>query len=133
MIMKNDLIKLWKTYTTKRLAEVFKQYATETLSAKPLVYGRKDNANTYMIDGKSTGWNRVSCYYHKDSSKYGDEDLCIVLRKKAGDYLIIGRKGIRTFEIDYSGTRHYDEKMLNEIIADHKPLFEMLLGKNIEL
>jgi len=78
-----------------------------------------------FTDGKSTNWNRVQCYYHKDSQKYGEEDLLIALRKRAGNYLIIGRQSNRAFEIDYSGIKHYDEVLLNEIIKEHKPLFEI--------
>lgn len=67
-------------------------------------------------------------FYYKDCVNYADEDLSIVLRKEAGNYLIIQRKGKRAFEIDYSGLKHYDEKLLNEIMNDHKPLFDKLLG-----
>jgi hypothetical protein len=81
-----------------------------------------------MIDGKSTGWNRVQCYYHKDSHKYCEENLLLVLRKEAGDYFIIQRKEDRALEVDYSGLRHYDEKLLKEIMEEHKPLFDNLLS-----
>lgn len=122
--MIDKLIKLWKTYETKQLANVFEQYM-KSIGVKKYDSRRKDNSNTYLIDGKSTNWNRVQCYYHKDSQKYGEEDLLIALRKRAGNYLIIGRQSNRAFEIDYSGIKHYDEVLLNEIIKEHKPLFEM--------
>ena len=122
--MIDKLIKLWKTYETKQLANVFEQYM-KSIGVKKYDSRRKDNSNTYLIDGKSTNWNRVQCYYHKDSQKYGEEDLLIALRKRAGNYLIIGRQSNRAFEIDYSGIKHYDEVLLNEIIKEHKPSFEM--------
>lgn len=122
--MIEKLIKLWKTYETKQLANVFEQYM-KSIGVKKYDSRRKDNSNTYLIDGKSTNWNRVQCYYHKNSQKYGEEDLLIALRKRAGNYLIIGRQSNRAFEIDYSGIKHYDEALLNEIIKEHKPLFEM--------
>jgi len=122
--MIEKLIKLWKTYETKQLANVFEQYM-KSIGVKKYDSRRKDNSNTYLIDGKSTNWNRVQCYYHKDSQKYGEEDLLIALRKRAGNYLIIGRPSNRAFEIDYSGIKHYDKVLLNEIIKEHKPLFEM--------
>ena len=123
--MIEKLIKLWKTYETKQLANVFEQYM-KSIGVKKYDSRRKDNSNTYLIDGKSTNWDRVQCYYHKDSQKYGEEDLLIALRKRAGNYLIIGRQSNRSaFEIDYSDIKHYDEVLLNEIIKEHKPLFEM--------
>ncbi|NFM84781.1 zinc ribbon domain-containing protein, partial [Clostridium botulinum] len=32
------------------------------------------------------------------------------------------------FEVDYSGIRHYEENLLNEIMKEHKPLFDSLMG-----
>lgn len=125
--MVDKLTQFWKTCTTKQLAMIFEEYM-KSLGVKKWDARRKDNFNTYMIDGKSTGWNRVQCYYHKDSEKYCEENLLLVLRKEAGNYFIIQRKEDRAFEVDYSGIRHYDEKLLNEIMEEHKPLFETMLS-----
>ena len=59
--MIEKLIKLWKTYETKQLANVFEQYM-KSIGVKKYDSRRKDNSNTYLIDGKSTNWDRVQCY-----------------------------------------------------------------------
>jgi hypothetical protein len=56
------------------------------------------------------------------------EDLDITSRKRAGYYLIIGKKGQRAFERSYDSIVHYDEELLNEIIKEHKPLFDELIN-----
>lgn len=120
------LIQFWQSCETKQLAMEFEWYM-KSIGAKKVDERRKDNSNTYMIDGKSTDWNRVQCYYHTDSTKYCEENLQLVLRKRAGDYFIIQRKGDRAFEVDYSGMKHYDENLLREIMEEHKPLFNALI------
>jgi hypothetical protein len=125
--MKDKLFKVLDVCETKKLAEVFKNYM-EGVGVKKLDRRRKNNLNTYTIHGDCTNWNRVECYYHKNSRDYGMEDLDITLRKRAGYYLIIGRKGQRAFERSYDTIVHYDEKLLNEIIKDHKPLFDELIS-----
>lgn len=125
--MKEKLTEVWKSCETKQLAKIFVEYM-RSIGVRKHDGRRKSNYNTYMIDGDSTGWNRVQCYYHKDSEKYAEEDLLIVLRKKSGNYMIVEKKGKRAFEIDYSGLRHYDETLLNEIIEEHKPFFEALFN-----
>ena len=126
-INKDDIFKILDYYDTKELAEVFKNYM-KRLGIKKLDKRRKDKTNTYSVHGDCTNWNRVECYYHKNSREYGMEDLDITLRKRAGYYLIIGRKGQRAFERSYDSIVHYDEELFNEIIKDHKMLFEMLLS-----
>lgn len=121
-----SLTDLWKTSETKQLANIFKRYM-EDMGIKKWDRRRIDNQNTYLIDGNSTGWNRAQCYFYKDCTKYAENDLGIILRKRSGSYLIVERKGERAFEVDYSGLVHYDEKLLKEIIKDHKPLFDALL------
>ena len=123
--MKDQLIKLWKTCDTRQLAKIFEKYM-KSIGVKKYDGRRKDNNDTYLVDGVSTSWNRVQCYYHKGPTKFGNENLLIVLRKRAGDYFIIERKSKRAFEVDYHGVIEYDEKLLNEIISDHKPLFDTL-------
>lgn len=125
MIVK--LTEVWKTCETKQLAKIFKEYM-EGIGAEKWDSRRKDNLNTFFIDGKSTGWNRATCYFYKESANYANHNLEIVLRKRAGNYLIVGRKGERAFEVDYSGIRHYDETLLNEIMEEHKPLFDKLIS-----
>lgn len=125
--MVDKLTQFWKVCTTRQLAKIFEEYMT-SIGVKKRDSRRPGNINTYMIDGKSTGWNRVQCYYHKDSEKYCEENLLLVLRKEAGDYFIIQRKDDRAFEVDCSGIRHYDEKLLNEIMEEHKPLFDSMLS-----
>jgi hypothetical protein len=125
--VQEKLAKVWKTCETKQLAKMFEEYM-ESFSVKKWDSRKKDHINTYFIDGKSTNWNRVQCYYHKDSERFGQENLLIVLRKRAGSYLIVERNGKRAFEVDYQGVIEFDEKLLSEIIEEHKPLFDALIG-----
>jgi hypothetical protein len=120
------LTKVWRLCETKQLAQIFEQYM-HSIGVKKRDDRRKDNTNTYMVDGKSTGWDRVQCYYHKDSTEYCEENLLLVLRKRAGDYFIVQREEARAFEVDYSGIRHYNESLLKEIMDEHSPLFDTLL------
>lgn len=124
--MKEELTKVWQLCETKQLAAVFEEYM-KSIGVRKYDGRRKDNNNTYMIDGRSTNWNRVQCYYYKDSTKYEDRNLLIVLRIRAGNYFIVERKCERAFEVDYRGIRHYDQTLLNEIIKEHKLLFDNLL------
>ncbi|WP_243109557.1 zinc ribbon domain-containing protein [Clostridium perfringens] len=124
-LIKERLINFWKNTETKKLASIFEQYMNN-MGVRKLNRRRKNNKNTYLIDGKSTGWNRVSCYYYKNSEKYSEEELSMTLRKKSGNYFIVEKHGIRCFEIDYSDIRHYDENLLNEVIEENKDLFKMM-------
>ncbi len=124
--LKEKLTKVWQLCETKQLAEMFEKYM-KSIGVRKYDGRRKDNNNTYMTDGNCTRWNRVQCYYHKDSVKYSKENLVIVLRKRAGNYFIIERKGIRAFEVDHSGISCYEENLLNEIMKEHKPLFDSLI------
>ena len=121
------LTSLWKTRETKQLAKIFKDYM-ESIGAKKWNSKRKDNLNTYLIDGKSTDWNRATCYYYKECANYADENISMVLRKRGGSYLIIAKRGIRAFEVDYHRVLHYEEELLKDIIEEHKPLFASLLA-----
>ena len=123
--MKDKLTEVWKLCETKQLAKIFEDYM-KSIGVRKHDGKRKDNTNSYMIDGKSTSWNRVQCYYHKDNEKYASENLLIVLRKRSGDYLIIERRSKRAFEVDYHGVIGYDENLLKEIMEEHKPLFDTL-------
>jgi hypothetical protein len=125
--VKEKLTEVWKSCETKQLAKIFEDYM-KSIGVRKRDGKRKDNSNSYMIDGKSTAWNRVQCYYHKDNEKYASEDLLIVLRKRSGDYLIIERLSKRAFEVDYHGVITYDESRLKEIIDEHKPLFDALIA-----
>ncbi|GAA0076159.1 hypothetical protein UT300005_05370 [Clostridium sp. CTA-5] len=126
-ISKDEAYKILDAYDTKELARVFVEYMI-SIGVRKFDRRRKDKVNTYSVDGDSTGWNRVECYYHKDSIKYCEEDLDITLRKRSGYYLIIGRKGERAFERSYDSIVHYDYKLFNEIVQDHQKLFQMLLS-----
>lgn len=123
--MKDILFKLLDQCETKQLAYIFQTYM-ESIGVKKRDNRRKDNTNTYSIHGDCTNWNRVECYYHKDSSEYSKVDLDITLRKRSGYYLMVCRKTKVAFERSYDSIVHYDEKLLDEIVKDHKPLFDML-------
>ena len=125
--MKDKLIKVWKNYETKQLAKVFETYMKSINAKKHVDYG-DSKPHRYAIDGKSSGWNRVQLYYCKEPFKYCEEDLEITLRKRSGDYLIVERKSERAFEVDYSGMKHWNQPLMNEIYADHKELFDTLFA-----
>lgn len=124
--MKEKLIKVWETYSTKEMAKVFQNYMISK-GINKRDERKKDNSNTYIIH--RAGWNRIQCYYHKENMKYANENLHIVLRKEAGNYMIIERKSVRVFEVDYRGVTEYNEKLLCEIMTEHKELFDMLFSK----
>lgn len=126
--MKKELMNLWDTCKTKQLAKIFKEYM-ESNNISKFDRRKKDNSNTYLISGSCTNWNRVDCYFYKDSADYGKENLEISLRKKSGNYMIISRNGIRAFECDYTGIITYNTKLLENILKDHKPLFDKLFNK----
>jgi len=123
--MQERLTKLWKTCETKQLANIFKKY-TESMGLKKWDGRRKDNSDTYYVDGKDTNWNRVTCYCYRDAASYANHNLEIVLRKRSGSYLIVGKQGKRAFEVDYRGIVHYEEDLLQEIMKEHKELFDTL-------
>lgn len=124
--MKDKLTEVYNTHETKQLAKVFEDYM-KSIGARKHDGRRKDNTNTYVVHGDCTSWNRVTCYYQKESEKYREENLEIVLRKRAGSYMIISKKGARAFEVSYGDIVYYEEELLKEIMAEHKPLFDMLI------
>ena len=131
--MKEKFIKLLDVLETKSLSYIFKS-VMECKRIKKYDGRRKDNTNTYYADGKCDNWNRVFCIYYKDSTDPGEEDLEITLRKRAGYYLIVERKNKRAIEVTWSLKENgivvstYDEELLNEILRDHKDLFDMLFN-----
>ena len=125
--MQEKLTELWKTCETKQLAKIFKEYM-EGMGLKKWDGRKKDNLDTYYVDGKDTNWNRVTCYCYRDTASYANHNLEIVLRKRGGSYLIVGKQGVRAFEVDYRGVLHYEIKLLEEILEEHRPLFDELWG-----
>lgn len=123
--MVEKLTQVWRRCQTKQLAMLFENYM-QSIGARKYDARRKDNSNSYLIDASSTGWNRVQCYYHKSEWKYGREDLALVLRKKAGDYFIVQRRENRAFEVDFSGLRHHNDVLIQQVIEEHRPLFDAL-------
>lgn len=127
------LEKYYRTKDTRDLATLFERYMGE-IKAKKLDRRRKDTSNTYQIDGNSTNWNRVSCYYYRnigDHQQYGKYELCIVFRKRAGEYLLIemGNQNCdiaRPYEISYGKVIHYDKKLMEKLIKQHPKLFAMM-------
>ena len=104
------------------------------IGARNLDCRQKDTSNTYSIDGDSTNWNRVQCYYYRnngDWKEYGKFEFKIAFRKKAGDYLLIevgSSNGdiARPYEISYGDVIHYNEELLTKLVEQHPKLFEML-------
>lgn len=121
----NELKRYYKELETKQLADTFIKYMQE-LGIRKCDMRKKDNFNTYWVDGKNESWNRTMCHYYRDTEVFANDDIGIILRKRSGHYLIIQRKGKRAFEIDHRGIIAYDGDLLKEIIKDHGRLFEML-------
>ncbi len=127
------LEKYYRTKDTKDLAALFERYMAE-IGARKLDRRRKDTSNTYQIDGNSTNWNRVSCYYYRNSGdhqQYGKYELCIVFRKRAGDYLLIetGNPNCdieRPYEISCGKIIHYNKELMIELAKQHPKLFAMM-------
>ncbi len=133
--IKSELTRYYKELETKQLADIFIRYMQE-LGIRKCDMRRNDNFNTYWVDGKSVNWNRTMCHYYKETEVFANDDIGIILRKRAGHYLIIQRKGKRAFEIDYRGIISYDDDLLKKIIKNHGRLFEMLsesIRKGVEI
>ena len=127
------LEKYYRTKDTKDLAVLFERYMAE-IGARKLDRRRKDTSNTYQVDGDSTNWNRVECYYYRNSGdyqKYGKFEFCITLRKRAGSYLLIetGNPNCdieRPYEISYGKIIHYNKELMTELVKQHPKLFAMM-------
>lgn len=127
------LEKYYRTKDTKDLAYLFKGYMDE-IGAKKLDRRRKDTSNTYMIDGDSTNWNRVECYYYRNSGdylRYGMFEFCITFRKRGGSYLLIktGAPDCHIkipYEISFGNVISYDKEVLVELVKQHPKLFAMM-------
>lgn len=123
----------YEVYDTRDLALLFEAYMKE-LGATKLDRRKKDTSNTYIIDGDSTHWNRVECYYYKNSDdwkEYGKFNFCITLRKRSGDYLLIEIGSPdgdikRPYEISYDKVLRYDKALMKELIKQHPKLFAMM-------
>lgn len=123
----------YRTKDTRDLANLFKRYMHE-IGARKLDRRRKDTSNTYQIDGSSTNWNRVQCYFYRaseDHKCYGKFEFSIVFRKRAGDYLLIevgSSSGDieRPYEISCGKLIHYNKELLAELVKLHQKLFEMM-------
>lgn len=123
----------YRTKDTKDLAALFERYMVET-GAKKLDRRRKDTSNTYRVDGSSTNWNRVECYYYRNSGdyqKYGMFEFCITLRKRAGSYLLIEVGSpkchiVRPYEISYGNVVHCNEELLAKLVKQHPKLFALM-------
>lgn len=123
----------YETHDTRDLALLFETYMKE-LGATKLDRRKKDTSNTYTIDGDSTHWNRVECYYYKNSDdwkEYGKFNFCITLRKRSGNYLLIEMGSPdgdikRPYEISYGKVLSYDKVLMKELIKQHPKLFAMM-------
>ena len=124
--MSDKLIKVWKGLSTHDVAMVFKVYA-ESKGYRKIDKRRKDNNRVYIIDGDSTGWNRVECYIWDNGFKWGEQVFGITLRKQAGDYLIVASKGLkRVFEVSYGDIIQHDEARLSQTYDEHKAFFDSM-------
>ena len=134
-----DVVKIlenyYRTKDTKDLALLFERYMKE-IGAGKLDRRRRDTSNTYQIDGNSTNWNRVSCYYYRNSGEhkqYGKFEFSIVFRKRAGSYLVFevgSPEGdiARPCEISFGKVIHYNRELMAGLVKKHQELFRMMCG-----
>lgn len=127
MEIKDKLYKLLDILETKQLAKIFKD-GMEAKGIRKLDRRRKDNSKVYMIDGDTTNWNRVECYYRTDNKDWNNSDLEITLRKRAGYYLILEYKGERVFERSWNDIVYYNEEGVNELVGTYKKFFDELFN-----
>lgn len=131
-IIESILAEYYGNYDTKDLALLLKTYMGE-IGARKLDRRRKDTSNMYQIEC-STNWNRVRCYYYKNSGdyqRYGRFNFCITFRKRDGDYLLIevgspNGEIERPCEISFGKIVHYDKELMTELIKEHPKLFAMI-------
>lgn len=124
--IKDKLFKLLDSCETKQLAYIFEKYM-KSKGYRKVDRRRKDNTNTYSIHGECCDWNRVECYFYKEFKEYNNNcDLDVTLRKRAGNYLIVGDKDNRAFERSFNDVVNYNEELLRELYEQHKELFEEL-------
>lgn len=132
------LAEYYENHDTKDFASLFEAYMEE-IGARKLDCRQKDTSNTYRIDGDSANWNRVECYYYKNSGDYQRYEkfaFCITFRKRAGDYFLIEvgseNEGIkRPYEISFGKIVRYDEKLLMKLVKEHPKLFAMMCDKGV--
>ena len=122
-----------KRFDTGDLANLFLAYMRQ-IGANKLDRRRKDTSNTYEVDGESTGWNRVECYYYKntmDYVQYGKFDFSIALRKRMGDYLVLETGSPtgeirRVFEVSYGEVIGGQTDLLANLVNQHRGLFDLM-------
>lgn len=132
--LKTILTKYYETYDTKDLATLFQKYMV-SIGANKLDRRRKDTSNTYMVDGEYSHWNKVECYYYRNSGdykRYGDFEFSLVLRKRNGSYFLIelGHRESnsieRAFEVSRGDIICASSNLMYEIVQSHRPLFKMM-------
>ena len=109
------------------LEYVFSSYCQNTLGLRRLDRRRKDNRNTYYASSKGYNGNKTECgIFHGRTQNFLDESLYIVLRKRSGRYIVIGKNNAeRYLEID-TEVRHYDPEKLHALMREHSALFRKL-------
>lgn len=123
--MVEKLNKVLETLDTRQFANIFRNYM-EQQNIKKYDGRKKDNSNTYFIEGKEDHWDRVFCVYTNDK---GINEIGIVFRKRAGLYLIIKYGSRVIFETIFNGSRrnnYFDKLLFNEMYKNHKVLFDEL-------
>lgn len=133
MDVKEILEKFYQKCDTGDLKYVFTQYMNR-IGAKSLDRRYKDTSNTYMIDGESYNWNKVTCENYKNNNdymEYGKFDICLVMRKRMGNYFLIqigDEYGNikRPYEISYDKIIHCDEELLEKTVNEHQELFKII-------
>lgn len=132
MIQKKELIKHLTDWWKGAELPIFK--ASFEVAMKKMKIPKKDKR--YKEQGKCycvyDDGGRITCsiYNTNKNSGYGNEIFEIVLRKKAGNYVIISHNQNRVFEIDYIGLRN-EEGSLIECYNEYKQLFEIVFNYKV--
>lgn len=123
MELKDKLVGFYRTWTTRKLAKAFSEYA-KSLGLRKWDGRRNDNSNTFFTEGKDEGWDRVICSIVDPEKK--EQHIQIVLRKYSYLLIQVGEK--RIFEYDSKKDLiECDDEMLKEAMKNHKALFDVLL------
>lgn len=110
------------------LGVIFSSYCKNVLQLPHYDRRKKDrnNRHSWYTFSQSYHGNKIECGIYGDNPKFLGEILYIVLRKRAGHYIIIGENNCKRF-VEWDGeVRHYDPDSLRKMIAEHPVLFERL-------
>lgn len=110
------------------LGMIFSNYCKNILKLPYHDRRKKDcnNRHSWYVSSRSYNGNKIECGIYGDNPTFLGETLYIVLRKRAGYYIIIGENNANRFAEWDGEVRHYDPDGLRKMIAEHPILFKRL-------